>query len=88
MVNLTGLYSKNSSKRRRKKEIGFEDIQKYFDTPIKEASDQLGVSLTQLKRICRECDIPRWPYRKVRIFVVHTNNIVAKYSQQNQRTQR
>jgi hypothetical protein len=37
----------------------------HFDQPIKAAAALLGVSLTQLKRICRVNGIPRWPYRKI-----------------------
>lgn len=62
MVNFTTFVK---SKRKRKKDITFQDIQENFDLPIKEAADALQISLTQLKRICRENDIPRWPYRKV-----------------------
>lgn len=62
MVNFTNFVK---SKRKRKKEITFQDIQENFDLPIKEAADAMQISLTQLKRICRENDIPRWPYRKV-----------------------
>ncbi|EFC49200.1 RWP-RK domain-containing protein [Naegleria gruberi] len=62
MVNFTTFVK---SKRKRKKDITFQDIQENFDLPIKEAADALQISLTQLKRICRENDIPRWPYRKL-----------------------
>ncbi|KAG2389078.1 hypothetical protein C9374_014478 [Naegleria lovaniensis] len=62
MVNFTNFVK---SKRKRKKEITFQDIQENFDLPIKEAADAMQISLTQLKRICRENDIPRWPYRKL-----------------------
>ena len=34
---------------------------------LKEAATELGVSQTQMKRICRAHNIRRWPYRKVRI---------------------
>jgi hypothetical protein len=61
------MFSHNEQKVKRKKrsEISFEEIQKHFETPIKEAAMNLEISLTQLKRICREMDIPRWPYRKL-----------------------
>ncbi|KAL9654532.1 hypothetical protein ABK040_006597 [Willaertia magna] len=81
MVNFTSLLTKSSSnnnnnnttnssafnlnRKRKKKEITFKDIQECFDLPIKEAADNLGISLTQLKRICREQNIPRWPFRKL-----------------------
>lgn len=35
-----------------------------FDMPIQNASAQLGLGVTTLKRVCRENGIKRWPYRK------------------------
>lgn len=47
--------------RKKKKEYTFEEVAQHFELPIKEASENLNVSLTQLKRICRTLDIPKWP---------------------------
>ena len=55
----------NLKKKKKKIEITFEDLQNNFEFPIKEAAVNLNVSLTQLKRICRDCGVPRWPHRKV-----------------------
>lgn len=46
--------------------IALEDLAKYFDLPIVEASRNLNVGLTVLKRKCREFGIPRWPHRKIK----------------------
>ncbi|XWS29124.1 hypothetical protein CRYUN_Cryun24cG0001600 [Craigia yunnanensis] len=46
--------------------IALEDLAKYFDLPIVEASKNLNVGLTVLKRKCREFGIPRWPHRKIK----------------------
>lgn len=46
--------------------IALEDLVKYFDLPIAEASRNLKVGLTVLKRKCREFGIPRWPHRKIK----------------------
>lgn len=35
----------------------------YFDIGMMEAARRLGIGLTKLKSICRELDVPRWPYR-------------------------
>eukprot|EP00873_Tetraselmis_striata_P007903 jgi/Tetstr1/428167/TSEL_018218.t1 len=34
--------------------------------PIQEASKLLGIGVTVLKRKCRQYNIPRWPYRKLK----------------------
>nr|BAZ96195.1 minus dominance protein [Yamagishiella unicocca]BBC28454.1 minus dominance protein, RWP-RK containing transcription factor [Yamagishiella unicocca] len=49
----------------RKADLTNSDISSFFHLPIKEASRELGLSTTYLKRICRQLGIPRWPYRKV-----------------------
>ena len=36
-----------------------------YHLPSKEASDALGISLSRLKRICRENQVLRWPHRKL-----------------------
>ena len=72
-MNFNFIQNPKSKKNKRKKQITFEVIQSYFETPIKEAAANLGVSLTQLKRICREMDIPRWPHRKVLIYFFSSN---------------
>ncbi|KAK4262002.1 hypothetical protein QN277_027619 [Acacia crassicarpa] len=46
--------------------ISLADLVKYFDVPIVEASRNLKVGLTVLKRKCREFGIPRWPHRKIK----------------------
>jgi hypothetical protein len=46
--------------------ITLSDLAKYFDMPIAEASKNLNVGLTVLKRKCREFGIPRWPHRKIK----------------------
>ncbi|XP_075102593.1 protein RKD5-like [Nicotiana tabacum] len=46
--------------------LALEDLAKYFDLPIVEASKSLKVGLTVLKKKCREFGIPRWPHRKIK----------------------
>ncbi|KAB5556698.1 hypothetical protein DKX38_007607 [Salix brachista] len=46
--------------------IALEDVVKHFGQPIVEASRNLKVGLTVLKRKCRELGIPRWPHRKIK----------------------
>ncbi|KAJ9703913.1 hypothetical protein PVL29_005264 [Vitis rotundifolia] len=46
--------------------IALEDLVKYFDVPMVEASRNLKIGLTVLKRKCREFGIPRWPHRKIK----------------------
>ncbi|KAI3704473.1 hypothetical protein L1987_74694 [Smallanthus sonchifolius] len=46
--------------------LGLDDLAKYFDVPIIEASKNLKVGLTVLKKKCREFGIPRWPHRKIK----------------------
>ena len=59
----------NKKKRAGKEHIAkieLSDLAKYFDVPIIEASRNLNVGLTVLKRKCRELGIPRWPHRKIK----------------------
>lgn len=42
-----------------------EVLQGYFDLPLGEASKELGVSTTIVKRLCRKLGIARWPYRQL-----------------------
>lgn len=46
--------------------LTLDDLSKYFDLPIIEASKNLKVGLTVLKRKCREFGISRWPHRKIK----------------------
>jgi hypothetical protein len=48
--------------------IGVEELQQYFGLPAKEVAKSLGICLTSLKKVCRNNEIHRWPYRKVTIF--------------------
>nr|XP_016478100.1 PREDICTED: protein RKD5-like isoform X2 [Nicotiana tabacum] len=61
--------SENKKRRAGTKDIArlaLEDLSKYFDLPIVEASKSLKVGLTVLKKKCREFGIPRWPHRKIK----------------------
>ncbi|VFQ93506.1 unnamed protein product [Cuscuta campestris] len=46
--------------------IALQDLVKYFNLPITEASRSLKIGLTVLKKKCREFGIPRWPHRKIK----------------------
>lgn len=46
--------------------LSFEDVQRYFQEPLKDAAEQLNLSGNTLKRVCRAFGIPKWPFRDVR----------------------
>eukprot|EP01080_Neovahlkampfia_damariscottae_P005488 gene5488-9306_t len=37
-------------------------MSRYFDKPLYEAAASLGMSMSDLKKLCREVDLKRWPY--------------------------
>eukprot|EP00193_Tetraselmis_chui_P008059 CAMPEP_0177759342 /NCGR_PEP_ID=MMETSP0491_2-20121128/4682_1 /TAXON_ID=63592 /ORGANISM="Tetraselmis chuii, Strain PLY429" /LENGTH=298 /DNA_ID=CAMNT_0019275167 /DNA_START=38 /DNA_END=934 /DNA_ORIENTATION=+ len=59
-------WNKTDMQRCAKKDLPIESIARYFHLPIHVAADQLKVGETWLKQKCREYDIKRWPYRKVK----------------------
>ncbi|KAK7253022.1 hypothetical protein RIF29_37402 [Crotalaria pallida] len=63
--------------------ITLPDLAKYFDMPIVEASKNLNVGLTVLKRKCREFGIRRWPHRKLKSLdnLIHDLQEEAKYQE-------
>lgn len=46
--------------------IPLEELSKYFDKPIVDASRELNVSVSVLQKICRANGVSRWPYRKLK----------------------
>eukprot|EP00743_Colponemidia_sp_Colp-15_P007647 GILK01008274.1.p1 GENE.GILK01008274.1~~GILK01008274.1.p1 ORF type:complete len:827 (-),score=133.07 GILK01008274.1:315-2795(-) len=48
------------------KELTFNELAQYFHLSMNDASKELGVCVTVLKKVCRDLGVVRWPYRKVR----------------------
>lgn len=46
-------------------DLSFDEVANLFPYPIAEAASTLGVSTNDLKRVCRENGLNRWPYRKI-----------------------
>ncbi|XP_038723237.1 protein RKD5 [Tripterygium wilfordii] len=67
--------------------ISLEDIVKYFDLPIVEASRNLRIGLTVLKRKCRELGIPRWPHRKIKSLDSLIHNLQEEAVRQEQESE-
>jgi hypothetical protein len=59
------------------RDLSFDKIKQYFNLPILEAAIKLNISETFLKKLCRNYNIHRWPYRKIRFLfnkLNHANN--------------
>ncbi|XP_062102765.1 protein RKD5 [Humulus lupulus] len=65
--------------------IALSDLAKYFDLPIVEASRNLKVGLTVLKKKCREFGIPRWPHRKIKSLdsLIRDLQVEKKWKEEN-----
>ncbi|KAG6550763.1 hypothetical protein Mapa_007667 [Marchantia paleacea] len=61
-------------------EITLSELSNYFNMPITQASKELKVGLTVLKKRCREFGIPRWPHRKMKSLdsLIHNIQELAK----------
>lgn len=59
----------------RKIEISKEEICMYLHVPITEASAKLGISISVLKKRCRDFGIRRWPYRKIKSYEKKVSNL-------------
>jgi len=43
-----------------------KQLSEYFQYPINEAAEKLGICATVLKKICRKNGVSRWPHRKIK----------------------
>jgi hypothetical protein len=48
-----------------KRNVSMIDISSQFNVPIIAASEELGISVSLIKKICREHGVRRWPRRKI-----------------------
>lgn len=55
----------SSSSKSRAKMLSLETISQYFYMPMAQAAEEMNVSVTTLKKRCRELRIKRWPNRKL-----------------------
>lgn len=46
-------------------EFSIEELAQFFELPLKTAALHLHISVSKLKTVCRQLQIPRWPFRKV-----------------------
>ncbi|KAK1404830.1 Glucan synthase-like 7 [Heracleum sosnowskyi] len=53
-----------TQQQQQQQQLKFEDVSKYFNLPLSDAADSLGVSNATLKKICLDNGLVRWPYRK------------------------
>lgn len=42
------------------------DLSLYFHLPLQQAANEMNIGTTNLKKLCREKGIKRWPYRKIK----------------------
>lgn len=54
------------SKRRSSSGQSVEELRKYFYLPIQSVSKELGICTTILKKLCRNNNIQKWPYRQIK----------------------
>ena len=58
----------SATKPKHRRDINIDAIRDCFDLPEDQAAKKLKVSKTHLKRICREFNIRRWPYRRLKSY--------------------
>jgi hypothetical protein len=46
--------------------VKYEDLERLFHLPLKEAASEIGLCQTTFKKACRRHDIVRWPYAAIR----------------------
>ncbi|KAH7683727.1 RWP-RK domain-containing protein [Dioscorea alata] len=72
------LTGNNSLKRERTGKLQLSDLAQYFHLPMTEASKQLKLCSTAIKKICRKYGIIRWPYRKIKSIDKMISNLLNK----------
>jgi hypothetical protein len=63
--------STSTSHSRKATTLTHDQVAAVFEMPLREAAATLNVCPTSLKRVCRELDIRRWPYRKLKCIDAH-----------------
>lgn len=64
-----------------------QQITQHFDEPLRDAAVKLKMSLSLLKKLCREFGFKKWPYRKVFLVEnIFSNHCVDYLSTKQNRT--
>jgi hypothetical protein len=68
------------------KNLSFSDVAQYFDLPILQAAEHLGVSESYLKRLCRTLAIKRWPFRRLHALYEKVDRLKANLDDKTDNT--
>lgn len=62
--------------------VQFQKIAPYFAYPLLEASIKLGIEMDELRAICRDNGVPRWPYSYKRKNITDQNTLFLQFALQ------
>jgi len=48
------------------KSVTVADLRPYFEMTLEDAALEFGASVAHMKRLCRKCNIKKWPYRQLK----------------------
>ena len=60
-------HTKQARKGTKQAGITYEKLKGCFHLPLADAADDLGVSITYLKQICRIRNVVKWPFRRLKM---------------------
>ncbi|XP_057739101.1 uncharacterized protein LOC130956088 isoform X1 [Arachis stenosperma] len=75
-----------SEQRDRAGKMKLDDFAPYFHFPIEEASRQMNICPTVVKKICRKEGLSRWPYRKIKSTVRQISQLKRTMESKDERS--
>jgi hypothetical protein len=61
------------------KSVTISDLRPYFEMTLEDAAVDFGASVAHMKRLCRKCQIKKWPYRQLKGITETINQLVEAY---------
>ncbi|KAL0481929.1 hypothetical protein AKO1_011364 [Acrasis kona] len=63
--------------------ITFDELSSYFDMRLEDACNQIKLSSTSMKKLCREFNVQRWPYRKLKSLYIKKDKLSQQLKEMN-----
>lgn len=57
------------------KEVSWQHLRGYYHLSMDEAALKFQIGLTQMKHICRTCNVKRWPFRQIKSLMIYQKHL-------------